>query len=203
MYLKEKHGGSRLDCAIIDCILVSEVFKALDWDMFVVGLQHVVEVAEVAGQQHYSKQPPDGADYTSRQAFRVRTSTWEETGSNRVKYPMTRPTVWLENLSCYSWNVIFMMMNTTVIDVCCRHCTVLYCFVIVMTQAIQFSLPKPNHSALLINKTITTKRWKELKHDASRLSKQHSVVYVQLWILIIDSFIHKKQTEQHRLSWSR
>lgn len=62
MCLKESHGGSTLDCAIIDQILVSKVFKALNGDMFVVGVQRGAEVAKVAGQQQYSKQPPDGAD---------------------------------------------------------------------------------------------------------------------------------------------
>lgn len=62
MCLKESHGGSTLDCAIIDHILVSKVFKALNGDMFVVGVQCGAEVAKVAGQQQYSKQPPDGAD---------------------------------------------------------------------------------------------------------------------------------------------
>ncbi len=62
MCLKEKHGGSPISCAIIDHILVSEVFKALDGHVFVVGVQHRAEVAKVAGQQQYSKQPPDGTD---------------------------------------------------------------------------------------------------------------------------------------------
>lgn len=75
MCLKELQGGSALDCAVIDHILVSEVFKALNGCVFAVGVQHGVEVAKVAGQQHYSKEPPDGADQTSRQSFRVRTST--------------------------------------------------------------------------------------------------------------------------------
>lgn len=55
MCLKEHHGGSSLDCAIIDHILVSQVFKALNGDVFVVGVQHGVEVAEVAGQQQYGE----------------------------------------------------------------------------------------------------------------------------------------------------
>lgn len=75
LYLKEKHGGSGFHCAVINHILVSKVLKSPDGDMFVVGVKHGVEVAKVAGQKHYSKEPPDGADYTSRQSFRVRAGT--------------------------------------------------------------------------------------------------------------------------------
>lgn len=75
MCLKEKHGGSRFDCAIIDHVLVGEVLKVLNGDTFAVGVQQGLEVAEVAGQQQYSKQPPDGADQPPRQGFRVRAST--------------------------------------------------------------------------------------------------------------------------------
>lgn len=35
MCLKEHHGGSRLDCAIINHVLVSKVFKTHDGDVFV------------------------------------------------------------------------------------------------------------------------------------------------------------------------
>lgn len=73
--LKEKHGGSRFNCAIINHVLVGQFFKRSDGDMFVVGVKHGVDVAKVACQQQHSKQPPDGADYTSRQSFRVRAST--------------------------------------------------------------------------------------------------------------------------------
>lgn len=68
------HGGSSLHSAVIDHVLVSEVFKALDGDVFDVGVQRGVEVAEVAGQQQHSEQPPDGADQASRQGFGVRAS---------------------------------------------------------------------------------------------------------------------------------
>ena len=56
------HGGTSFHCAIIYHILVGEVLKALDGDVFAIGVQNGVEVGKVAGQQQYSKQPPDGTD---------------------------------------------------------------------------------------------------------------------------------------------
>lgn len=49
--LEELHGGSTLDCAVIDHILVGEIFKGLNGEVLLlaVGVKHGIEVAKVAG----------------------------------------------------------------------------------------------------------------------------------------------------------
>lgn len=60
--LEEILGGPSFQCSVIDNILIGEVLKGLDGHLLVVGVHGGVQVAKVAGQQQYSKQPPDGAD---------------------------------------------------------------------------------------------------------------------------------------------
>lgn len=92
-YLKEEHGGRRLNGAIVDHILVSQVFKGLDGDVFVVGGEHGAEVAKVASQQHDSKEPPHSTDHAAGQGLRVRASPWNDT--DRVSL-LSRVNLWEE-----------------------------------------------------------------------------------------------------------
>ncbi|TNN31377.1 hypothetical protein EYF80_058474 [Liparis tanakae] len=71
--LEEGHGGAALHGAVVQPVLVGQVLEGLDGDAFPARVHQGAEVGEVAGQQQYRKQPPDGADQTSGRGFGVRT----------------------------------------------------------------------------------------------------------------------------------
>lgn len=75
MCLKEIHGGSSLQRSVIHYVLVGQVLEGLDGDVLGLGVHGGVQVAKVAGQQEYSKQPPDGANEPPRQGFWVGAGT--------------------------------------------------------------------------------------------------------------------------------